>query len=329
MHAMQNRRSFMAGLAAGTAGLVAAPRLALAEPPPETTSVRLLVWPKIVDCQSPIYMARELLQAEGLTDVRFVESGPDEDAADWFGHEIDFDWDYPPAHIRAIDQGMPVTVLAGMHVGCLELFVNDRVRTIPDLRGKRLGGEIEVLIEMIISYIGLDPHKDIEWVSTPDPVQSFADGAIDAFFAIPPQTEMMRERNLGHVLLRTASDLPWSHYSCCLLAGNADYVRRYPVATKRVLRALLKAVDLCATDPQRAARLAVNSGLVSRYDYAVHAVGSTIRYDTWREYDPEDTLRFFALRLQEAGLIKSTPNEIIANGTDWLFFKELRREMKT
>ena len=44
--------------------------------------------------------------------------------------------------------------------------------------------------------------------------------------------------------------------------------------------------------------------------------------------DPEDSFRFYALRLYEAGLIKSTPNKIIAENTDWRFFDELKRELK-
>jgi NitT/TauT family transport system substrate-binding protein len=51
-------------------------------------------------------------------------------------------------------------------------------------------------------------------------------------------------------------------------------------------------------------------------------------YERWREYDPEDTMRFYALRLHEVGMIKSTPQEIIAAGTDWRFLNELKRELK-
>ena len=53
-----------------------------------------------------------------------------------------------------------------------------------------------------------------------------------------------------------------------------------------------------------------------------------IRYDRWRTYDPEDTVRFFALRLREAGMIRSTPQKIIATGTDWRFLNELKKELK-
>jgi NitT/TauT family transport system substrate-binding protein len=112
-----------------------------------------------------------------------------------------------------------------------------------------------------------------------------------------------------------------------MLAGNREYVRNHPVATKRVLRAILKAADLCASDPTRAAKRIVDGGFTARYDYAFETL-SDIPYDKWRDYDPEDTIRFYALRMHEAGMIKSSPQKIIAEGTDWRFLNELKRELK-
>jgi len=112
-----------------------------------------------------------------------------------------------------------------------------------------------------------------------------------------------------------------------MLAGNREYVRKYPVATKRALRAILKAADLCATDPAGVARQLVDGGFVDRYDYALETL-SELPYDKWREYDAEDTIRFYALRLHEAGFIKSSPQKIIADGADWRFLDELKRELK-
>jgi NitT/TauT family transport system substrate-binding protein len=51
-------------------------------------------------------------------------------------------------------------------------------------------------------------------------------------------------------------------------------------------------------------------------------------YSRWREANPDDTLRFFALRLHEVGMIKSTPQKLLAQGTDWRYLNELRRELK-
>jgi NitT/TauT family transport system substrate-binding protein len=46
-------------------------------------------------------------------------------------------------------------------------------------------------------------------------------------------------------------------------------------------------------------------------------------YGVWREYNAEDTIHFYALRLHELRLIKSSPQKIIANGTDWRFLDEI------
>jgi NitT/TauT family transport system substrate-binding protein len=73
--------------------------------------------------------------------------------------------------------------------------------------------------------------------------------------------------------------------------------------------------------------LIVDKGYTPRYDYALQAM-QEIPYNRWRDYDPEDTLRFFALRLHEVGMIKSSPQKIIAQGTDWRFLNELKRELK-
>jgi NitT/TauT family transport system substrate-binding protein len=71
----------------------------------------------------------------------------------------------------------------------------------------------------------------------------------------------------------------------------------------------------------------VDGGFTRRYDYALQSL-SELPYDKWREYDAEDTVRFFALRLHELGLIKWSPQKIIAEGTDWRFLDELKRELK-
>ncbi len=179
------------------------------------------------------------------------------------------------------------------------------------------------------AYVGLDPAKDINWVAStdPKPVDLFAAGKVDAFLGFPPEPQELRARHIGNVIVNSSEDRPWSQYFCCMLAGNTEFIHRYPIATKRVLRATLKATDLCATEPERAARRLVDAGFTNRYDYALQSL-TEVHYDVWRELDPEDSIRFYALRLHEVGMIKSTPQEIIAKGTDWRFLNELKRELK-
>jgi NitT/TauT family transport system substrate-binding protein len=80
-------------------------------------------------------------------------------------------------------------------------------------------------------------------------------------------------------------------------------------------------------EPERAARLLVDRGFTPRYDYAVQVMNE-VPFGRWREYDPADAVRFYSLRLHEAGLIKLSPQKILAQGTDWRFFNELKRELK-
>jgi len=129
------------------------------------------------------------------------------------------------------------------------------------------------------------------------------------------------------VIMNSAIDRPWSQYFCCTLAGNKEFIRRNPVATKRMLRAILKAIDLCITQPERVAQQIVGAGFTPRYDYALQTL-KELPYAKWRDYDAEDTVRFYSLRLREAGFIRATPNNILADGTDWRFFNELKRELK-
>src|SRR6202041_4175906 len=126
----------------------------------------------------------------------------------------------------------------------------------------------------------------------------------------------VRPRKIGHTVLSSIADPPWSQYYCCFFATRTEFARQYPIATKRVLRAILKAVDLCVSDPKQIAQLLVAQAYTDRYDYALQMLNET-RFDLWRDYDPNDTLLFYALRMHEAGLIKSSPQKLIAAHTDW------------
>jgi NitT/TauT family transport system substrate-binding protein len=158
-------------------------------------------------------------------------------------------------------------------------------------------------------------------------MELFVERKVDAFLGFPPEPQELRARGISHVILNTTTDKPWSQYFCCVLVGNREFVHNHPVATKAFLRALLKANDICAADPDRAAQQLVDRGFAERYDYTLETL-TDIPYAQWREFDAEDSLRFFALRLHEVGMINSSPNALLAEGTDWRFLNELKRELK-
>jgi NitT/TauT family transport system substrate-binding protein len=329
------RRRFLGGLTlAGTAGLLGLhSRPIAAEPPPETTTLRLLDVPTL--CWAPQYVAEELLRVEGFSQLQYIEKevGPGTYQAVGSG-EVDMTMGITGGLVMQIDAGSPMAILAGVHVGCYELFGTDRVRAIRDLKGKTvavtgLGGGAHVTLATILAYVGIDPRQDVTWVAHPavESIRLLANGQIDAYMAFPPEPQELRATKVGHVLVSTGLDRPWSHHFCCMISGNREFVRKHPVATKRALRAILKAAELCALEPERVAGSLIEKGYARRHDYAVEAMRA-VRYDKWREYDPEDTVRFYALRLHEVGMIKSTPQKIIAQGTDWRFSNELKKELK-
>ena len=331
---MYTRRRFLTMTSvAGAAGLVRAPLALAAEGPPETTSVRFMRIPII--CHAPQFIAEDLLRAEGFTDVRFVDAASSAEINEAVASgKVDFNMHFAPQWVSVIDGGGAVTVLTGVHVGCFELFGKEGIRSITDLKGKTvgitaLGSSDHLFVSVIGAHIGLNPANDIHWVTSqsPTPAELFADDKIDASLGLPPVAQDLRARHVGHVVVNSAMDNPWSQYFCCMLAGNREFVRKYPVATKRVVRAILKAADLCVGEPVRAARSLVDGGFTPRYDYALQTMRD-VPYDKWREYDPEDTLRFYALRLHELGFVKSVPQKVIADGSDWRFLKEVKRELK-
>jgi NitT/TauT family transport system substrate-binding protein len=330
MHFMQSRRDFLTTLtAASAAGLIPAQDSLANEAPPEITTVRVAFFPNI--CTAPGDIAEELLLAEGFTDVRYVRKLTVDAVA---RGEIDFDFETAAWIVSQVDAGEPITGLAGVHPGCYELFAHESIRTISDLKGKRvgisyLGSSGHLLLVIMAAQVGLDPHNDIDWVTSlrGNFMALFAEGQVDAFLAFPPEPQELRTRKIGRMILSLGTDKPWSQYFCCIAFGRSEFVRANPVATKRFLRAILKAADICATEPERAAQELVKGGFTERYDYALQAL-TEIRYDSWREFDPEDSMRFYALRLHEVGMVQSSPSNILAHGTDWRFLNELKRELK-
>jgi NitT/TauT family transport system substrate-binding protein len=330
----KTRRRFLTALSlAGTAGLVRPRRIFAAENTLETTTVRIADLPGI--CIAPQYVAEEILRTEGFTDVRYVRLAPGSNTPEGIASgEVDFGINFASVLVTGLDHGVEMTVLGGLHVGCFELFVNEESRSLTELKGKRVGityfgSPAHLFLAAMAAHVGIDPSKDLRWVTSEKRVamELFTSGKVDAFLGFPPEPQELRAQHIGRVIVNSAIDRPWSQYFCCMVAGNRAFIHKYPVATKAVLRAIVKAADLCTAEPARAAQRLVDGGFTPRYDYALQTLNE-VPYDKWREYDPEDTIRFYALRLYEVGMIRSNPQKIIAEGTDFRLFNELRRELK-
>ena len=84
-------------------------------------------------------MAQELLRAEGFTDIQYVAADAAVVVQKLARDEVDCTMDFAPTMIAELDAGAPMTMLAGMHVGCFELFAKEDIRRIADLKGRNVG----------------------------------------------------------------------------------------------------------------------------------------------------------------------------------------------
>jgi NitT/TauT family transport system substrate-binding protein len=291
-----NRREFLrVPTLAGTAAILGLkPESTNAEPSLETTRIR--IQDAATTCFAPIYIAEGLLKAEGFTNVQYIKTPLNETTKALAEGKIDIAQNDTAGHLMELDAGAPVVVLGGIHTGCWELFANDSVRTLRDLKGKTVAApersSRQAFVAGLATFVGLNPLKDITWINF-EPgksMQLFAEGKIDAFMGFAPEPQEMRAKKIGRVLIDFGKDRPWSEYFCCMAAANREFTRKHPVATKRALRAMLKATDLCVSQPEQAARLMVDKGVADKYEYVLQSV-KEIGF-RWRVYESEDTMRF-------------------------------------
>ena len=207
MPARQTRRRFLITLSgAGAVGLVPTPRALAAEGSLGTTSVRLFK-SSLICSAAPQYAAEELLRAEGFTDIAYIEAARNELPQVFADGKVDFTVTFAVNHLLAIDHGAPITILAGVHAGCYELFAREDLDSITELKGKQVGVQAgsPALLKLMAAQVGLDPEKDFQWVIDPKlkPLDLFAEGKIDAFLGFPAGAAgtarpACRSRDSGH-----------------------------------------------------------------------------------------------------------------------------------
>ena len=334
---MTSRRAFLRRVTIlGVGGFVGMrPASMAAEPPPEISTLRLIQLPS--GCQGPLHVAEDLLRAEGFADIQYIKNDDTGSASKMIqarGADLVFQFSAP--FITEIDHGAELVTLGGVHGGCFVLFGGPAVHSVRDLKGKTVSvpaidrqNTMRLYIASMAAHVGINPLKDIQWVAHPvdEATRLFADGKVDAIMGVPPMAQELRARKIGRVVVNGTTDRPWSQYFCCMLVSYRDFPKRYPVAAKRAVRAIVKANAICAQEPERVARLLMDKGVVKQYEYALQTI-KELPYARWHDYDSADTLRFYALRLHEAGMIRSSPQKILAQGAELRYVNELRKELK-
>ena len=304
--------------------------------PLETTSIRLWSIPN-VQCIAAQYMAEPFLREEGFTDVQYPRVRSEGLRSKKSGTEgFDFGVGYAAVWIPMIEAGAPLVMLGGVHVGCWQVFGTGDIKSLRDFKGKTVsiigpGFTDGLFMAMTLKDVGLDIHNDVKVVNYPpsENARLLSSGEVDAVVAFPPVSKDLRVKGIGNVVLNSLTDPPWSNYYCCTAVTNRQWMEKHPVATKRALRALVKGADVIAKDPDGSARFMVDRGYSDNFEYTCDILKEIPYNNIWRDFDPVDSVRFYALRLKQAGLIKSTPDEILERGTDFRFLTQLRKELHT
>jgi len=123
-------------------------------------------------CGAPLYVVADMLRAEGFTDIRLVPQAPSTTTPDLIAQrQIDFGLNYAHVLVAGIDHGVAMKTLAGMHVGCFEVFVNGAIRGVAELASKKVGiggvGSTEHLfLWLVAANVGIDPKTQIDWVGS-------------------------------------------------------------------------------------------------------------------------------------------------------------------
>jgi NitT/TauT family transport system substrate-binding protein len=305
-----------------------------AEGPPETTSIRLYSLPD-VQCIAAQYMAEPFLREEGFTDVQYPPFSSTAVLETLQKGQFDFVVAYTATLLPMIEAGAPLVMLGGVHVGCWQVFGTGNIKSLRDFKGKTVSivnprFNDGVFMAMTLNDIGLDINRDVNVVNYPpaENARILSSGEVDALVAFPPVSMDLRVKGIGKVVINSLTDPPWSKYYCCAAVTTRSWMEKHPVATKRALRAVLKGADVVARDPNGSARFMVDRGYSKNFDYTCDILKEIPYNRIWQDFDPGDSVRFYALRLKQAGLIKSTPEEIIKKGTDFRYLHELRRELK-
>ncbi len=222
--------------AAGAAGLIGTPGACICRGPSRDYGDPPCKDRGHLHC-APVRRRGAVYTLEGFTDVSYVVTEAAVATSETIARgELDFSLNFVGPLALAIDAGDPIRFWRVCIPAASNCSATKSVRRITDLKGKTLGiqglgSTPHVFLTSMAAYVGLDPEKDIRWLITSPSVRAkelFIEGKVDAFLGFPPEPGELRARHIGHVVVNSSIDRPWSQYFCCMLAGNADFDSQQP-----------------------------------------------------------------------------------------------------
>jgi NitT/TauT family transport system substrate-binding protein len=268
-----------------------------------------------ITCEAPIFTAVEkgFFKEEGL-DVSLVK-------CDWKNYkDVLALGGYDVTHhlvmyfLKPLEQGLDVKFTGGIHRGCLRVQapVNSNIRSVKDLRGKRIGvpgmgTPPFIFANRVLGANGIDPSKEITWLVFPAGELGLAldKGEVDAVADSEPIGSMLVAQGKVRNIADQAADLPYSEEYCCAVLVNGKFLARNPKASAAATRALLKAAKWVEANPAAAAKLSVEGKyLASTVDQNTVAI-SHLRYVP-SVSGAQTAVKLAAAEMKTAGMLSPT-----------------------
>jgi NitT/TauT family transport system substrate-binding protein len=266
-------------------------------------------------CEAPIFTAVEkgFFKEEGL-DVSLVK-------CDWKNYkDVLALGGYDVTHhlvmyfLKPIEQGLDVKFTGGIHRGCLRVqaATKGNIRTVKDLRGKRIGvpgmgTPPFIFANRVLGANGIDASKEITWIVYPAGELGLAldKGDVDAVANSEPIGSLLLSQGKVRNVADQAADAPYNDEYCCAVLVNGKFLARNPKASASATRALLKAAKWVEANPKAAAKLSVEAGyLASTVDMNTVAI-SHLRYVP-SVSGAETAVKLASAEMKVAGMLSPT-----------------------
>jgi len=268
-----------------------------------------------ITCEAPIFTAVEkgFFKEEGL-DVSLVK-------CDWKNYkDVLALGGYDVTHhlvmyfLKPLEQGLDVKFTGGIHRGCLRVqaAASGPIRTVKDLRGKRIGvpgmgTPPFIFANRVLGANGIDPSKEISWLVFPAGELGLAldKGEVDAVANSEPIGSLLVAQGKVKNIADQAADMPYADEYCCAVIVNGKFLKKHPKMSAAATRALLKAAKWVETNPKAAAELSVKGKyLASTVDQNTVAI-SHLRYIP-SVSGAQTAVRLAAEEMKRAGMLKRT-----------------------
>ncbi len=265
-----------------------------------------------ITCEAPIFSAVEkgFFKEENL-DVELVkcEWASYKDVLALGGYDITHH--LVMYFLKPIEQGLDVKFTGGIHRGCLrvQVPVNSSIKTIQDLRGKRigvpgLGTPPFIFANRVLGANGIDAKNEITWLPFPAGELALAldKGQVDAIADSEPIGSMLKGQGKVRNIADQVADAPYADEYCCAVIVNGKYLAKNPKASAAATRALLKAAKWVEANPAAAAKLSVEKKyLASTVEQNAVSI-STLRYAP-SVSGAETAVKLASAEMKKAGML--------------------------